>query len=306
MTGSHWLNETGTLNTPIIITNSFAIGACYSGIYEYCVREYKDKDGLANWFLSPVVAETFDGYLSDIGAMSVNPGDVVRGIEMALASEGKPVDEGCTGGGTGMILAWFKGGTGSASRVVEGVAKGERVTYTVAALVQANYGSKRDVRIGGVPVGMMFIDEDMRKERLDREEEGNPAKVKDGSIIIVLATDAPLHPLQLQRLAKRATVGLARVGGWGSNSSGDIFLAFSTAEKIPAQGKTSRSTPVVVQSVDVLVDDTINALFECAADATEEAIYNVLCMAEDTRGPLGREIKAMDLERLKSVMEKYL
>lgn len=122
----------------------------------------------------------------------------------------------------------------------------------------------------------------------------------------MLATDAPLHPLQLQRLAKRATVGLARVGGWGSNSSGDIFLTFSTAEKIPVQGKTSRFTPAVVQSVDVLVDDTINALFECAADATEEAIYNVLCMAEDTRGPLGREIKAMDLERLKSVMEKYL
>lgn len=168
MTGSHWLDETGTLSTPIIITNSFAIGACYSGIYEYCVREYRDKDGLANWFLSPVVAETFDGYLSDIGVMSVNPGDVVRGIEMALASEGKPVDEGCTGGGTGMILAWFKGGTGSASRVVEGMAKGERVTYTVAALVQANYGSKRYIRIRGVPVGMMFIDEDMRKERLDR------------------------------------------------------------------------------------------------------------------------------------------
>lgn len=306
MTGSHWLNETGTLNTPIIITNSFAIGACYSGIYEYCVREYKDKDGLADWFLSPVVAETFDGYLSDIGAMSVRPGDVVRGIEMALASEGKPVEEGCTGGGTGMILSWFKGGTGSASRVVEGMAKRKKITYTVAALVQANYGSKRDVRIGGVPVGKIFIDEDMRKERLDREEEGSQDKVKDGSIIIVLATDAPLHPVQLQRLAKRATVGLARVGGWGSNSSGDIFLAFSTAEKIPVHGTTSRYTPAVVQSIDVLVDDTINALFECAADATEEAIYNVLCMAEDTKGPLGREIKAMDLERLKSVMEKYL
>ena len=153
MTGSHWMNETGTLNTPIIVTNSFAIGPCYSGIYEFCVREYKDKDGLANWFLLPVVAETFDGYLSDIGAMSVKPGDVVRGIEMALANEGKAVEEGCTGGGTGMILAGFKGGTGSASRVVGGLVRGESVKYTVAALVQANYGAKRDVRIGGVPVG---------------------------------------------------------------------------------------------------------------------------------------------------------
>jgi D-aminopeptidase len=306
MTGSHWLNETGTLNTPIIITNSFAVGSCYSGIYEYCVREYKDKDGLAEWFLLPVVAETFDGYLSDIGAMSVRPGDVVRGIEMALASEGKAVEEGCTGGGTGMILAWFKGGTGSASRVVEGLAKGEKVKYTVAALVQANYGAKRDVRVGGVPVGKIFVDEDAQKEKLEKEESSNQEKVKDGSIIIVLATDAPLHPMQLQRLAKRATVGLARVGGWGSNSSGDIFVAFSTAQKIPVHGKTSRFTPTVVQSIDILVDDTINALFECAADATEEAIYNVLCMAEDVTGPLGREVKAIDLDRLKSVMENYL
>ena len=306
MTGSHWLNETGTLNTPIIITNSFAVGACYSGIYEYCVREYKDKDGLAAWFLLPVVAETFDGFLSDIGAMSVEPRDVVRGIEMALANEGKAVEEGCTGGGTGMILAWFKGGTGSASRVVDGVVRGEKVKYTVAALVQANYGQKRDVRVGGVPVGKIFADEDAQSEKAKEAAGGEDGKVKDGSIIIVLATDAPLHPVQLQRLAKRATVGLARVGGWGSNSSGDIFLAFSTAHKIPVNGKTSRHTPTVVQNIDILVDDTINALFECAADATEEAIYNVLCMAEDTKGPLGREVKAMDLARLKSVMEKYL
>ena len=306
MTGSHWMNETGTLNTPIIVTNSFAIGPCYSGIYEFCVRKYKDRDGLANWFLLPVVAETFDGYLSDIGAMSVQPGDVVRGIEMALASEGKAVEEGCTGGGTGMILAGFKGGTGSASRVVGGLVRGERVKYTVAALVQANYGAKRDIRIGGVPVGRIFLEEDAEKEEMAKEDAGDQGKVKDGSIIIVLATDAPLHPIQLQRLAKRATVGLARVGGWGSNSSGDIFVAFSTAHKIPVQRKMSGYTPSVVQGVDILVDETIDALFECAADAVEEAIYNVLCMAEDTKGPLGREVKAMDLERLKVVMEKYL
>jgi D-aminopeptidase len=306
MTGSHWMNETGTLNTPIIVTNSFAIGPCYSGIYEFCVSKYKDRDGLANWFLLPVVAETFDGYLSDIGAMSVQPGDVVRGIEMALANEGKAVEEGCTGGGTGMILGGFKGGTGSASRVVGGLVRGERVNYTVAALVQANYGAKRDVRIGGVPVGRIFLEEDAEKEEMAKEDAGNQGKVKDGSIIVVLATDAPLHPIQLQRLAKRATVGLARVGGWGSNSSGDIFVAFSTAHKIPVQRKMSGYAPSVVQGVDILVDETIDALFECAADAVEEAIYNVLCMAEDTKGPLGREIKAMDLERLKVVMEKYL
>ena len=228
--------------------------------------------------------------------MAVKPGDVVRGIERA--SE-EAVPEGCTGGGTGMILAMFKGGTGSASRAIEGVAHGKSVTYTVAALVQANYGSKRDVRIGGVPVGRIFMEEDAQKEETE--------KGKDGSIIIVLATDAPLHPTQLQRMAKRATVGLARVGGWGSNNSGDIFLAFSTAQRIDTgMDPPSKVVPTVRQSVDVVHDVTINGLFECAVDATEEAIYNVLCMAEDTKGPLGREVKAMDLDRLKAVMEKHL
>ena len=129
----------------------------------------------------------------------------------------------------------------------------------------------------------IFMDEDAVKDGAEKGD-GTRGKPKDGSIIVVLATDAPLHPVQLQRLAKRATVGLARVGGWGPNSSGDIFIAFSTAQKIPVHGETSVYTPTVVQSIDVLVGGTINALFECAADATEEAIYNVLCMAEDTRG----------------------
>lgn len=297
MTGSHWLNETGLLSSPVVLTNSFAVGPCYSGIYEHAIKEYADEHGLTDWFLLPVVAETFDGYLSDIAAMPVKSSDVVRGIEMASDS---PVEEGCTGGGTGMVLAGFKGGTGSASRVIEGTKHGEPVTYTVAALVQANYGAKRDVRIGGVPVGRIFMEQ-------DKEEEEQSKAKKDGSVIIILATDAPLHPLQLQRLAKRATVGLARVGGWGSNSSGDIFLALSTAERIDVRSAPpSKFAPMVEQSVDVVRDETINGIFECAADAVEEAIYNVLCMAEDTTGPLGREMKAMDLDRLKLLMEKYL
>ena len=295
MTGTHWLNETGLLQSPIIITNSFAVGSCYTGVYQYAIREYAEENGLADWFLLPVIAETFDGYLSDIAAMPVKPEHVVKGIETATDAA---VEEGCTGGGTGMVLAWFKGGTGSASRVLEGLAYGKKTQYTVAALVQANYGAKRDVRIGGVPVGRIFMEQD---EEVERE------KTKDGSIIIILATDAPLHPIQLQRMAKRATVGLARCGGWGSNSSGDIFLAFSTASEIdPNRNVTSKLIPKIEQSVDVVKDETINGLFECAADAVEEAIYNALCMAEDTIGPLGRDVKAMDLDRLKSVMEKYL
>ena len=317
LTGSHWLNETGLLHSPIIVTSSFAVGACYTGVYQYAVREYADSNGLADWFLLPVVAETYDGHLSDVGAMVIEPGMVVRGIENASAD---PVAEGNTGGGTGMCLAGFKGGTGSASRVVKGRRSSssvkneeEEITYTVAALVQANYGKKRDLRVGGVPVGKLLMEEDGEVEGLQqqqgrrKEEEEQGKTKKDGSIIVVLATDAPLHPLQLQRLAKRATVGLARCGGWGSNSSGDIFLAFSTAEKIDVNFKVvDPKVPTVEQSVDVVRDGTINALFECAADVVEEAIYNVLCMAEDMVGPLGREVKAMDLDRLKRVVERYL
>ena len=309
MTGSHWLNETGLLHSPIIITSSFAVGACYSGVYQYAVREYADSDGLADWFLLPVVAETFDGYLSDVGAMPIEPGMVVRGIESA---SDEPVKEGNTGGGTGMCLAGFKGGTGSASRVLRGRVMGEEVVYTVGALVQANYGKKRDLRVGGVMVGRVLMKEDGEvdgwpDEREEGEEQGKDKKKKDGSIIVVLATDAPLHPLQLQRLAKRATVGLARCGGLGSNSSGDIFLAFSTAEKIDVTSEVvDARAPIVEQSVDVVRDGTINGLFECAADVVEEAIYNVLCMAEDMVGPLGREVKAMDLDRVKGVVERCL
>ena len=190
---------------------------------------------------------------------------------------------------------------------------GVEVVYTVGALVQANYGKKRDLRVGGVMVGRVMMGEDGEvdgwpDEREEGEEQGkDKKKKKDGSIIVVLATDAPLHPLQLQRLAKRATVGLARCGGLGSNSSGDIFLAFSTAEKIEVTSEVvDARAPIVEQSVDVVRDGTINGLFECAADVVEEAIYNVLCMAEDMVGPLGREVKAMDLDRLKGVVERCL
>lgn len=205
-----------------------------------------------------------------------------------------------------MTMLGYKGGSGSSSRVLTGTAHGKQMTYTVGALVQANYGAKRDLRIGGVPVGRLMMEADgewMEYPHTSSEGEG---KKKDGSIIVILATDAPLHPLQLQRLAKRATIGLARTGGFGSNSSGDIFLAFSTAAEINPDSDVPPRAPIVEQNVDVVRDATISGLFECAADAVEEAIYNALCMAEDMVGPLGREAKAIDLERLRDLMEKYL
>lgn len=305
MTGVHWLDETGLLNTPVIITNSFAVGAAYSGIYEYCIREYRNSKGVCDWFLLPLVAETFDGIMSDIGAMAVTPSHIVRGIECASSG---PVQEGNTGGGTGMLCHGFKGGTGSSSRVIEGRELDEKtgamksVSYTLGALVQCNYGAQRDFRIGGVPIGRLFIEEDGKEiqsmgwaeEALDTPMESS--KKQDGSIIIVIATSAPLHPIQLQRLAKRATVGLARVGGWGANGSGDIFLAFSTAHEIPRDPEGG-AMPTVSKRIDVMEDTSIGALFEAAADAVEEAIYNALCMAETMVGLAGKKVEALDLER---------
>ena len=313
MTGSHWLEETGLLSSPIIVTNSFAIGSCYSGIYKYAIREYANKNtGLANWFLLPVVAETYDGFLSDIAAMSVTPDIVVKGIESASKD---PVPEGNTGGGTGMLCQGFKGGTGSASRIIRGkiALEGQEeaiVEYTVGVLVQANYGAQWDLKIAGIPVGRLMMNKAWRAEcekgiRSKGQAKDTHEAKKDGSIIIIIATDAPLHPTQLRRLAKRATVGLSRVGGWGGNSSGDIFLAFSTAEKIPRQTSDGHFDTAMRQKVGMVVDDTINALFEAAADCTEESIYNALCMAEDMEGPNGVKVKAIDLDALRQLLEKY-
>ncbi|CAF3994379.1 unnamed protein product [Adineta steineri] len=306
MTGSHWLDETGLLNSPIIITNSFAVGPCYTGIYEYAIREYKNEKGLCDWFLLPVVAETCDIALNDVTAFPIKPEHVVRGIDSASSDA---VKEGNTGGGTGMWCHGFKGGTGCSSRVIMGtvtdVDKNEKlVQYIVGVLVQCNYGAQRDFRITGVPIGQMIIAETedaVKSKQMPEAIESN----KDGSIIVVIATDAPLSSTQLQRLAKRATVGLSRVGGWGSNSSGDIFIAFSTAHEMPRDPKFSWN-PTVSQTIPIIEDPSINALFEATADAVEEAIYNALCMAEDMVGPMGFEVKAMDLEKVKQLMEKYL
>lgn len=316
MTGSHWIQETGLLHSPIVITGSFGVGSAYNGIYEHAIREHCDKDGKADWFLLPVVAETFDGFLHDVTKFAVTPQHIVHGIDTASSNA---VPEGNTGGGTGMMCHWFKGGTGSSSRVI---AAEDNKTYTVGALVQTNYGKMPDFRIAGAPIGRLIYEE---QEKRFHDDPTNPALLaqakmlfkvreanekKDGSIIIILGTDAPLHPTQLQRLAKRATVGLSRVGGWGSNQSGDIFLAFSTANALDVQdahvgGKAT--DPWVARTVGTqMVDDmTINALFEASADAVEEAILNAVCMAEGMEGN-GNRVDALDLGRVRELMEKYL
>lgn len=220
-----------------------------------------------------------------------------------------------------MLCQGFKGGTGTSSRVVAGFGAPDlngnapAKDYTVGVLVQANYGRLRDFRVAGVPVGRLFAeqrekDNDIAALRQQAEYEEHKDK-KDGSIIIILATDAPLHPTQLQRLAKRTTVGLARVGSYGHNPSGDLFLAFSTANKIAVQTVTAENRafdPFKARTlgVEVLDDQSINGLFEAAADATEEAIYNAICMAQTTVGHKGNKVDAIDLQQLKNVMERYM
>jgi D-aminopeptidase len=239
------------------------------------------------------VGETFDGYLHDPTTFAVKPEHIVYGLENATNER---VREGNVGGGTGMICHFFKGGTGSSSRVVLGTSN--QKGYTISALVQANYGKMTDLRIAGVPVGRILAAEASKQAaREELEELEKVKKRKDGSIIVILATDAPLHPIQLQRVAKRATVGLARVGGQGHNLSGDIFLAFSTGDRVHTQGM---STP---GQEDPAIN--INALFEAASDVTEEAIYNALCMAETMIGNQGHKVEALPLDRVKEIMAKH-
>ncbi|ORX39605.1 peptidase family T4 [Kockovaella imperatae] len=305
MTGSHWLEETGLLHSPVVITNSFAIGPCYSGIYQYALKHYPpNEEHGVDWFLLPVVGETFDGFCSDIAAMPVTPDMTVRGIENATSD---PVKEGCTGGGTGMMCCGFKAGTGTASRIIKGSENGQTVEYTIAALVQSNFGKMDNLTFCGVPIGRLHLQEvaSRWKETGEPEPKFVDPRPKEGSIIVVIATSAPLNPVQLQRLAKRATSGVSRVGGWGSNSSGDIFLAFSTGVELERDPPVSLWAPTAEQGGPVAYDVSLNALLEASADVTEEAIMNSLCMAETTVGPGGRVAHALDLDWVKKTMEKH-
>lgn len=318
MTGAQWIDETGLLNSPIVLTSTVSIGDAHRGIFEYLFKQRETDDDPLDFFILPVVAETFDGALHDISTFAVKPEMVGQGIESATADL---TPEGCTGGGTGMICQGFKGGTGTSSRVVRGSgladADGDAQPrdYTVGVLVQANYGRIRDFRVAGVPVGRIIVEQ--RAKEADEAALAQQAQIeaakdkRDGSIIIIIATDAPLHPVQLQRIARRATVGLARVGGYGHNPSGDLFLAFSTANKVPIESmstKNKKADPFIPRalSAEFTDDQSINGLFEAAADATEEAIYNAICMAETTVGHKGEKVDAIDLAQLKGILEEYV
>lgn len=308
LTGSHWLDDTGLLGSPIVITNSFAVGACHTGIYQYGSQHYRDKDGDVDWFLMPVVGETYDGWLNDLSQFVVTPEHVVRGIEKASSD---PVPEGNTGGGTAMTCHGFKAGTGTSSRMIPAKDEnGQESEYTVAALVQANYGSLFPLTIAGAPIGRIFWEEAQRDaEAKKASDEYEKAKsTKDGSIIVVIATDAPLSAIQLQRLARRATRGISRVGGYGNTNSGDVFIAFSTGTEAPGQYTKEEIVPSVAEQLThkAIDERKMDSLLEGAAEATEEAILNALCMAETMVGFKGRTIKAMPLEKVRDMVQRHI
>jgi L-aminopeptidase/D-esterase-like protein len=294
MTGLAYLQDFGVVSGPIGITSTNAIGHVYAGIQEWAVAH----TGEAVW---PVVAETWDGWQSDINGFHVRPETAKAALD---AAKGGPVEEGNVGGGTGMHCFSFKGGIGTASRAI--TAEGKH--YTVGVLVQCNTGDRKVLRIAGVPVGQAFGNRwlpcyDARQSKPDQTPKcgaGGKALPDQGSIIIIVATDAPLMPLQLNRVAKRAALGLARLGSYSGTSSGDIILAFSTvpdAVNGPDQTAPSPIAPVA--------DTQVNAVFEATVQATEEAIVNALVAAHTATGADGYTMYGIPHDELRAILKRY-
>ena len=296
MTGTTWLQEGGFLEGPIAITNTHSVGVVRDAILQWQTK----RPGLQPWGL-PVVAETWDGLLNDINGFHVTAEHTLQALDGARPG---PVAEGNVGGGTGMICHSFKGGIGTASRVLSPADGG----YTVGVLVQCNYGRRREFQVGGVPVGEEIKDglpcaslEGVSPgDRLPRcaDAPRPPANEGQGSIIVVVATDAPLLPHQLKRVATRPALGIGRMGGRGSNGSGDIFVAFSTANAGAASSET-------VARVEMIPNGRISGLFAATIQATEEAILNALLAAETMTGADGVRVTALPRDRLLAAMRKY-
>ncbi len=287
MTGTTWVTESGFLETPIMITNTNSVGVVRDAVLKWYV-DTDWYDGEDWWYTYPVVGETYDGFLNDIYGFHVKEEHVLEAIKNA---EGGKIAEGNVGGGTGMMCLGFKGGTGTASRVF----KIKDSTYTVGAIVQANFGAKRNLSIAGVPVGMEL------KDTLQHIFNGPPKSRRqegDGSIIVIIATDVPLLPHQLKRIAQRIPLGVGIVGGRGSNGSGDIFLAFSTANE-NAFNRDEATT------VETMSNDRLMPVFEATVQAVEEAIINAMVAAETMEGINGNKAYALPHDLLIKTLEKY-
>jgi L-aminopeptidase/D-esterase-like protein len=294
MTGTTWVEESGFLGGPVMITNTHSVGIVHDAVIEWVVKQGKSFD----WSL-PVVAETWDGGLNDINGFHVTREHTLAALNGARSG---PVPEGNVGGGTGMVCNQFKGGTGTSSRRITVL----RASYTVGVLVQCNYGGRARFSVAGVPVGQEIPDLLPCYAPLpdgsfagDRHCPTGGEDLGDrGSIIVVIATDAPLLPHQLKRVVKRAGLGIGRMGGLGGNSSGDIFIAFSTANS-----SADRADSLV--SWQAIPNEQINPLFEATVDATSEAILNAMLAAETMTGADGRRVYALPHDRLLAALRKY-
>ena len=280
MTGTHWIHDAGYFVGPICITNTHGVGAVHSGATRWMIDTYADYFHNHHAWAMPVVAETYDGVLNDINALHVEPEHAVAALNAASTG---PVAEGSTGGGNGMICYEFKGGTGTSSRRIE--IGGQ--SYTVAALVQANHGIRPWLTILGRPVGQLMPEDSLHATEM-------------GSIIVIVATDAPLSGLSLRQVAKRAAIGIGRGGTPGGNNSGDIFMAFSTANP----GPVPQFAPAVLTKLE-LNGEHIDPLYLASVQAVEEAIVNAMVAGEDvaTFKPQGHECKAIDLDRLRGIFQ---
>ncbi|MBK0419495.1 P1 family peptidase [Leucobacter sp. CSA1] len=292
LTGRAWIDESGQLQTPIGITNSHAVGSVHRGIDRWMAEH--EPAAAAQWML-PVVGETWDGYLNSINADLVTPGHAVAALD---AAAGGPVAEGNVGGGTGMNCYGFKGGTGTASRIVRA---GER-HWTVGVLMQANFGARRELKVAGRPLGRASAAPDPMHDTdwFAREAGGERRAVPgSGSVIVVVATDAPLLPEQCRALARRVPLGLARTGTTGSHFSGDIFLAFSTANG-GALGSRMGTAAGSIERLDFLAWGGIDPFYEAVVEATEEAVLNALVAARDMEGREGHASHALPHEEVRA------
>lgn len=287
MTGTAWVEESGFLEGPLIVTNTHSVGVARDATIAWRIK-HGAPDVTGYWWSLPVVAETWDGWLNDINGFHIKPEHVSHALDSA---HGGAIEEGSVGGGTGMICYEFKGGNGTASRKVAVAIGGDSSsdkmsrTFTVATFVQANCGRRGQLVIAGVPVG--------------KEIPGAVYKEEAGSIIIVLATDAPLLPNQLKRLARRASLGLARTGSVSGNGSGDLFIAFSTANPKAA------SPDQVTHSVETIPNDLMDPIFTGAVQATEEAIVNALVDNHDMMGRDNHRVPALPHDRVRQLLTKY-
>jgi L-aminopeptidase/D-esterase-like protein len=285
MTGTTWITESGFLETPIMITNTNSVGVVRDAVLKWFVRTNWYKEDF--WYTYPVVAETYDGFLNDIYGFHVKESNAFEALDSAIAGRLK---EGNVGGGTGMFCLGFKGGTGTSSRIV----RIKDSIYTLGVLVQSNFGQKKNLTIAGVPVGKEL------KDTLNRELKVPPSyrQEGDGSIIVVVATDAPLLPHQLKRIAARVPIGIGNVGGRGENGSGDIFIAFSTANQSAFQRQN-------FTKLDELPNDLINPLFEATVQAVEEAIINAMIAADTMEGINGNKAYALPHQAVIDLLKKY-